>query len=136
MKKLIKKGESKIILASKSPRRSAILKQFGLPFRIVESDYQETTTTKNTTSKILKHIVMANAKGKALAVAKSIDNGIILGVDTLVLFGNKVIGKPGGYGAQEKGAIFIERIEGDFYNVVGLPVSKFLTLAIKLKVKL
>lgn len=32
--------------------------------------------------------------------------------------------KAGGYGIQSKGALFINMISGDFYNVVGLPVSK------------
>jgi septum formation protein len=32
--------------------------------------------------------------------------------------------KAGAYGIQEKGALLIERIEGDFYTVMGLPISK------------
>lgn len=32
--------------------------------------------------------------------------------------------KAGGYGIQEKGALFVQKIEGDYYNVVGLPLSR------------
>ncbi len=32
--------------------------------------------------------------------------------------------KAGAYGIQDEGAVFVERIDGDFYNVAGLPVTK------------
>ncbi len=33
--------------------------------------------------------------------------------------------KAGGYGAQSKAAVFVEKIDGDFFNVVGFPLSDF-----------
>lgn len=32
--------------------------------------------------------------------------------------------KAGAYGIQQRGALFVKGIEGDFYNVVGLPVAR------------
>lgn len=44
--------------------------------------------------------------------------------------------KAGSYGIQGKGAIFVEKIEGDFFNVMGFPLSKFYDMLKELDCKL
>ena len=42
--------------------------------------------------------------------------------------------KAGGYGIQAKGSLLVEKIEGCFYNVVGLSINKFVSMLKKLGV--
>jgi septum formation protein len=44
--------------------------------------------------------------------------------------------KAGAYGIQEKGALLVERIEGDFYNVVGLPLVRLSQILGELGIRL
>ena len=37
-------------------------------------------------------------------------------------------GRAGGYAIQGRGAVFVKRIEGDYFNVVGLPIPELLGL--------
>ncbi len=80
----------KIILASKSKRRSAILSSCGIPHIVIPSRVREI----HGSSSNARALVMHNARIKAETVARREGEGIVLGVDTMVLFGGRLIGKP------------------------------------------
>lgn len=71
-----------LILASTSPQRRAILTQLGIPFEVVAPVYDEVPGTSP----------LERAAGKA----RSVDGGDapVLGVDTEVIFGGELLGKP------------------------------------------
>lgn len=193
-----------LILASKSPRRAAILRQIGIEFIIKESNFKEEKSLSNFTMENVRKLLQKNASGKALAVASQINEGVVIGADTLVIYKDIILGKPkdekdalrmllllqgtthyvcsgialvkktkdnlnivsdcdvntiymrnatedelkqyiktkepmdkaGAYGAQESGAIFIKKVEGDFTSIVGLPVNLLIQLSRKLHIDL
>ncbi|MHB9154465.1 MAG: Maf family protein [Endomicrobiales bacterium] len=172
-----------VILASASPRRSALLARWGVRFEVIPSHADEETDLKRPAS-----IVKALALRKARSVAASLERGLVIGADTIVVLGGDIIGKPrdrrdaerilsrlngsyhrvysgiavvnaatgetklgyevsrvkmrrlnreeiarlagkhldkaGAYAVQEKSDAFVEKIEGDYFNVVGLPFLK------------
>ena len=80
----------KIILATTSPRRHFLAEKMGLDFEIVPSDYEEDMTLKLSPANLVKTL----AYGKAEDVAKKRKDGIVIGVDTIVVFKGKKLGKP------------------------------------------
>lgn len=181
----------KVILASKSPRRSELLSQVGMDFTVVVSDADENIDIKNPSE-----FVMELSKIKGMAVYEKLcnenDDIVVIGADTVVVLGDKILGKPkndddafntlkelsnnvhkvmtgvsliyrkngevkidtfyeetkvymydvsdaeikeylstgehsdkaGSYAIQGIAGKFIEKIEGDYNNVVGLPVAR------------
>lgn len=82
--------KQKIILASTSPRRKELAQQMGLDFEIVPSNYEEDMTRKMKP----KEMVLEFSFEKAKDVAKKFKEGIVIGVDTIVSFNGKNLGKP------------------------------------------
>ncbi len=172
----------KLVLASKSPRRSVILKNAGIDFTVRVADADETIPDGTRP----QDAVVFLAARKAMAVERA-DDEVVLGADTIVVLDDKILGKPkdrddaynmikslsgrvhsvftgvcaigdgisisfaeetkvefytlteeeineyintsepydkaGAYGIQGIASKFIRGIEGDYFNVVGLPVS-------------
>lgn len=79
-----------IILASASKRRSAILSSCGIKHRVVPSGAKEDIRI----SKLPHRVAMLNARMKAEKALRGFKSGYIIGADTVVLLGNKIIGKP------------------------------------------
>ncbi|MDD5505951.1 MAG: Maf family protein [Candidatus Omnitrophica bacterium] len=188
----------KIILASRSKARRALLKQIGLKFTVAGSSVKESRRLKGNCA----DLVIGNALLKAQDAARRYASGIVIAADTVVLVDGKIIGKPrdiqdafrtlkllsrrpqwvysglavididknkiftsyvktkifmlplsgrqihdyfkrvspldkaGSFDIQGLGSIFIDRIEGCFYNVVGLPLAELASILGKLGVKL
>jgi len=110
---------SKIILASSSPRRKALLSKYDLDIDVIPSHIDEKVFQGETS----EQVAMSLAFEKALSVvAKLSDNEIVIGSDTIVYMGRTVLGKP----KDEKEAIsMLKMLSGREHLVVtGIAVLK------------
>jgi septum formation protein len=79
-----------ILLASTSPQRRAILEQLGLPFDVVAPRYEE----HDPPDADVVELVREHARGKAQSVADGAGERPVLGVDTAVSLGDRLLAKP------------------------------------------
>ena len=175
-----------IVLASASPRRSDLLRQIGVDFRVLPSNIEEMLPHGMHPGEAVEELALK----KALSVSENLKDGsLVIGEDTIVVK-DDILGKPsdeydalrmlhilegdmhevltgvaivdlstmeyikghektkvfmknltdekikayidtgepmdkaGAYGIQGKGALLVEKIEGCYFNVVGLPLGK------------
>ena len=178
-----------LVLASKSPRRSNLLKQLAVRFEVDPAELEETRGLNEAPSAYVERM----AREKAVGVARRQPGRYVLGSDTIVVLDDSVLTKPendadaqgmlrrlsgrthevitavavakdgsllreakvstrvtfrsvgegeiqryvergegrdkaGGYAIQGLGAGFVQRIEGSYHAVVGLPAAETLSL--------
>jgi septum formation protein len=82
--------QSPIILASKSPRRQELLKAMGLDFKVVLKEVDESYPADLKPAEIAVYI----AEKKASAFAELSTDSLVITADTIVAFGQDILGKP------------------------------------------
>ena len=177
------------ILASGSPRRKELLELMGLEFKVIVSQADEDSVSKDLKPALyVQELALLKASATAKEVLRN-KNAVIISADTIVTLDGQILGKPkdeddafnmlskllgrehevytgycvmrisdgkavcgkvrtkvkfkdlsddkirgyinsgepmdkaGAYGIQGLGSLLIEKIDGDYFNVVGLPIS-------------
>lgn len=101
----------KIILASKSPRRIALMELAKFEFEIMPSSYDEKVENKYDIEDISKEIAFNKAKD---VFENTQGNRAIVGADTIVVKDNKIFGKPK---SREEAIKMLRELQGDVHSV-------------------
>ncbi len=102
----------KLILASKSPRRQALIKELGLPFEVRLKEVEEIYPEDLDQYKVPEYL----AKLKAEPLQSGLREGeVLVTSDTVVLHNKKIIGKPKN---EEDAFGMISSLSGDMHEVV------------------
>lgn len=80
----------RLILASSSPRRAELLKQIGLDFEIKAGSVDEPLLPGLSPPELVECL----AESKAAAVARELNDGIVIAADTVVVWQGQILGKP------------------------------------------
>ena len=183
----------KVVLASASPRRLAILRQVGIEPEVCAVDIEEIKELSGNMDE--EALTVRNATMKAQAAAEKYDDALVIAADTIVVLEGQIFGKPadeaeakgmlsllsgrvhqvytgiclidtrsgrsisgadicqvtfsrlsnqiideyvadgepmdkaGAYAIQGKGALLVDKIDGDYYTVMGLSLTLLRQLA-------
>lgn len=80
----------KLILASTSPFRKAILDKLGVNFDIASPETDETALDNETPEQLVERLSIAKAK----AVADKVESALVIGSDQVSVIDGEIIGKP------------------------------------------
>jgi septum formation protein len=100
-----------LILASASPRRADLLRQFEFEFLVVPSAVEESSSEDLSAGEVAQ----LNAYRKARAISKKFPDAVTLGVDTVVALGSTIFGKPADLADAER---IVSALQGKTHQVV------------------
>jgi septum formation protein len=101
---------TKLILASKSPRRKYLLSQAGIDFDVIPSNVDESTMAVNEPGLYVRSLSAA----KAQDIARKHPDRWVIGADTIVLIDGLILGKPKGKDAARK---MLTQLSGQTHQV-------------------
>ena len=101
----------KIILASQSTRRAEILRMIGVNFKVDSSNINEEMNQKIEQNEIA--IILS--KAKAEKISQKYPNNIIIGADTIVVYNEKIFGKPKDKNESRK---MLKALSGNCHKVI------------------
>ncbi len=87
----MKSQAPKILLASSSPYRKALLKRLEIPFNQANPDTDESRLADESPANMAERLSIAKAKN----LGKAYTNHYIIGSDQTIALGSKIFGKPG-----------------------------------------
>lgn len=104
-----------IILASSSPRRQDILKMLKIPFRVIIPNIDETLSSAIDVEQIPE--LLAQEKVSAVIHSLPAEQEIpwVLGADTVITFGDKILGKPENH---EQAVEYLKMLQGNEHTVI------------------
>jgi len=102
---------SRLILASTSPRRRALLAAAGVDFELGESGVEE----ERLEGEAAVEFALRMAAEKALEVSRRAGDALVLGADTVVECGGEILGKPRDHADAHR---MLRTLSGRFHTVV------------------
>ena len=95
----------KLVLASTSPYRRALLERLGLPFEAIAPEVDETPLSGESPEALVSRL----SRAKSTAVADGLDDALVIGSDQLAVVEDQILGKPG---TEEKAREQLARLSG------------------------
>ncbi|MFO7767309.1 MAG: Maf family protein [Pelovirga sp.] len=105
--------DNTLTLASASPRRKELLEQIGLEFSVIPSNIEETIIPDESP----EHLVIRLSLDKARDIAQRFDTRSrwVIGSDTVVVCGNRILGKPSD---EQEAAAMLRLLSGTSHRVI------------------
>ncbi|SNS69304.1 septum formation protein [Ekhidna lutea] len=108
-----------LILASNSPRRKQLLEEIGLQFEVKTIPFEETFPEDLASDKVAEYLAIEKNKAHREAFG---DDSTIITADTVVIFTDKILGKPK---SKEEAKKILQILSGKIHQVMsGVCISK------------